>query len=107
MPNPNPNRPEKKLFPNPFYVLLLLASVAFVITTFGYLIGPTIQQQAAAKRPPGEASIALAKWFDRMGPTALAVEFVVMLASAFLAMATDRWFPSKRTKRDMSKGPLS
>jgi hypothetical protein len=99
-----PTRPEKKLFPNPFYVLLLIASVAFVVTTFGYLIGPTIQEQAAAaKRPPGQGSIVLAKWFDRMGPTALAVEFLVMLAAAFLAMATDRWFPSKRTKQDASK----
>ncbi len=96
-----PERPAKKLFPNPFYVLLLLASTAFVVTIFGYLIAPTIQQQAM-KQPARAGSLAVAEWFDAHGPVALGVEFVVMLVAAFLAMATDRWFPEKPPKKDAS-----
>jgi hypothetical protein len=90
-----PERSPKKLFPNPFYVLLLLASSLFVLTTLGYLIGPSIQGQAGHGPGPGRGSIALAVWLDRRGPWALGVEVVMMIASGLLAMATDRWFPSR------------
>jgi hypothetical protein len=82
-----PERPAKKLFPNPFYVLLLVASTLFVVTTLGYLVGPSTQEPSGAGGP--------ARWLDRHGPMALGVEFVVMLVSGLLAMATDRWFPEK------------
>jgi hypothetical protein len=95
-------RPTKKLFPNPFYVLLLLASTAFVVTALGYLISPTVLQQAANRRAadaPKPGSDALAAWFDRRGPVALGVEFGLMLVFALLAMATDRWFPAKPVRK--------
>lgn len=81
-------------FTNPFYVLLLVASVAFTVTVFGYLIGPTIQRQVLANPQdgPGPGSRALAVWLDRRGPAALAVELGVMLVAGCSAMATDRWF---------------
>jgi hypothetical protein len=79
---------------NPFYVLLLVASVAFTVTAFGYLIGPTIHRQAleSPRGGPGPGSRALADWLDRRGPTALAVELGVMMVAGCAAMATDRWF---------------
>lgn len=80
----------KKLFPNPFYVLLLAASTLFVVTVFGYLISPTMRQQAGK-----EGSTSLADWIDRNGPLALGGEIAVMIASGLLAMATDRWFSQK------------
>jgi hypothetical protein len=82
----------KKLFPNPFYVLLLVASSLFVFTVFGYLVSPTVQQQGAAPGP-GQA---VARWLDRQGPLALGIEFAVMLVSALLAMATDRWYSPRK-----------
>ncbi len=82
------DRPRKRLFPNPFYVLLLAASTLFVLTALGYLISPTVQEQAG----PGRA---LAAWLDRRGPLALGSEVAVMIASGLLAMATDRWFPAR------------
>jgi hypothetical protein len=92
------DRPSKPLFPNPFYVLLVVASTVFTVTVFAYLIGPYIQQRAldhpGAGRP-GPGSIAVTDWLDRNGPRMLAIEFLVMFFSAVLAMATDRWFPSK------------
>ena len=97
-PDPGPAaRPKaKKLFPNPFYVLLLLSSTLFVMTTLGYLIGPTVREHAKSGTP----SAGLTDWLDRRGPAALGVEFVVMFVSAFLAMATDHLFPERpaRTK---------
>ena len=96
---PTPKRPGKRLFPNPFYLLVIVVSTLFVITALGYLVAPTVIEQAAKEaRPAGFAG-----WLDRHGPTALGGEFAVMLAAALLAMATDRWFPERpprRTGRD-------
>ncbi len=72
---------------NPFYVLLMIASTLFVITTLGYLVGPFIEQRAIDGL--GNRS-ALASWFDRKGVAALAIEFAAMCVLAFLAVATDR-----------------
>jgi hypothetical protein len=90
-------RPRKPLFPNPFYVVLLLASTAFVVTALGYFVSPMVEQQALAQRGagPGPGSRALAAWFDRNGPFSLGVEFALMFVFGVLAMATDHWFPSK------------
>ena len=89
----------KPLYPNPFHVLLVIVSVAFVVTTLGWLIAPMIEQKALnpapGATPPGAGSVALAAWFDRWSVTALAVELVLIVASAFLSMATDRWFPKE------------
>ena len=91
------DRPRKPLFPNPFYVVLLLASTAFAVTALGYLVSPMVAEQGARKGAagPGDGSRALAAWFDRNGPVALGVEFVIMLLFGLLAMATDHWFPSR------------
>jgi hypothetical protein len=93
----------KRLFPNPFYVLLLAASVLFVLTTFGYLVAPLVHVQAGAA---GADARGPAAWLDRNAPTALGAEFAVMLAAGLLAMATDRWFPAKPapTRKDPPGG---
>jgi hypothetical protein len=84
-------RPRKALFPNPFYVVLLVASVVFTVTVLAYLVSPY-----AAERPDaGVGSRALVKWLDRRGPLALEVEFLVMFVAGLLAMVTDRWFTSQ------------
>ena len=77
---------------NAFYVVLLVASTAFVVTAMAYLVSPYVARRAA-DRPaggPGQGSLALAEWLDRRSPTALAIEFAVMLVSGLLAMVTDR-----------------
>ncbi len=93
------DRPGKKLFPNPFYVLLLVASVLFVVTVFAYLAGPTVRQQAAADAAHGGGPSGLADWLDRRGPLALGVEVSFMIVTGLLAMATDRWFPSRPARK--------
>ena len=71
---------------------MLIASTAFVVTALAYLVSPYVAQRAAdrAADGPGQGSLALAEWLDRRSPTALAVEFAVMLVSGLLAMLTDR-----------------
>jgi hypothetical protein len=93
------DRSPKALFPNPFYVLLLIASTVFTLTALGYLIGPSIEQRKLAhpgagpgSGAPGPGSLALSAWLDRNGPIVLAIEIGVMLVSGVLAMLTDRWF---------------
>ncbi len=95
---------QKKLFPNPFYVLLLVASTLFVLTTFGYLISPTVQEQAGPKGHHEQGTLAVAAWLDRRGPLALAIEVVSMIVFGLLAMATDRWFPSKPDRKSDPTG---
>jgi hypothetical protein len=84
-------RAGKKLFPNPFYVLLLLSSTLFVFTIFGYLIVPLLPNR------PGAGEGGPAEWLDHHAPTALGVEFLVMLSAGLVAMLTDRWFPERPT----------
>ncbi|WP_165231035.1 hypothetical protein [Aquisphaera insulae] len=75
---------------NPFFMALLAVSTLFVVTALGYLVAP----YAAGKRPveAGATSHALAGWLDRRGPLLLGLEFVVMLTTGVLAMATEDWF---------------
>lgn len=87
--------------PNPFYVLVLLSSTAFAVTALAYYIGPNIEQAAIDQLQGGPVleSMALASWFNRHGPTALAAEIAVMFVAGLLAMSTDRWFASMKTKK--------
>ena len=86
---------KRRPFPNPFYVLVVLAGTAFVVTAMGWLAAPLIQAKAkdpGAGAAPGPGSLAMAAWFDRWSPTALTVELVVMIVAGALAMLADRWF---------------
>jgi hypothetical protein len=99
----DPARP-REVFSNPFFVVLLGTSVVFVLTIFGYLVSPSIIVPNPARPRPGPNSVALAHWFDRNGPLLLGIEFVMMLLSGVLAMATDRWFsPRSKSKRDAGR----
>ena len=54
----------KKLFPNPFYVVLLISSTLFVVTALAWLVVPSILDQAAAPQAKG-GMVGLARWIDR------------------------------------------
>src|SRR4051794_32114421 len=57
---PMTDRSQKKLFPNPFYVVLLVSSTLFVLTALGYLVSPTAGGPGQDGGPA-----ALARWLDR------------------------------------------
>ncbi len=75
---------------NPFYVGLMVMSTLFVVTALGYLVAPYVIQPGQVAQ--GQASRAFAVWLDAQGPLILAVEFVIMLLSGVLAMATEDYF---------------
>ena len=50
---------KREVFANPFFVVLMLASVVFVLTVLAYLIGPSVLEPDPAKPPPTAAS---ARW---------------------------------------------
>jgi hypothetical protein len=94
-----PPQPRKlEVFANPFFVVLLGTSVLFVLTVLGYWVSMSILEPAVDRGPRGAGSLAMAKWLDRNAPLALAVEFLVMLASGMIAIATDHWFSPRRRK---------
>lgn len=95
------SRTGKRLFPNPFYVLLLISSTLFVLTILGYLVSPLLADLGRVPARPGQTS-----WLDRNAPTALGVEFAVMLASGLLAMITDRWFPERPVPEGTDSGKV-
>ncbi len=91
---------KREILSNPFFVILLVTSMLFVFTVLGYLVSPKVlEPDPAAQRPRSPGSIAMATWFDRNGPMALAIELVVMLLTGVLAMATDPWFSSRSKSR--------
>jgi hypothetical protein len=95
-------QPRKlEVFANPFFVILMGASVLFVLTVMGYWVSMSILEPGPGRRPPGAGSLALAAWLDRNAPWALAIEFVVMLASGVTAMATDHWFTPRSRKKQL------
>jgi hypothetical protein len=95
-----PSGPPRKnpFFTNPFFMVLLVVSIAFIVSALGYLVCPYVLEQA----PAGTLSRRTAEWLDARGPLLLGVEFVIMLVSAITAMATDEWFSRPRPSEPSS-----
>jgi hypothetical protein len=91
------NSRKREVFANPFFVVLMASSVAFVLTVLAYLISPRVLEPGPDQPPASARSLAMAAWLDRNAPWVLAVEFGIMLVTGVLAMATDPWF-SPRSK---------
>jgi hypothetical protein len=80
----NPSEPR-----NPFYLLLLLASLLFVVTALAYGLVPVLEEKAAeAGNPPPPSAFRDALRAD--GWKWLLVEVAVMAALALLSMGLDR-----------------
>jgi hypothetical protein len=93
------NSRKSPVLANPFYLGLIVISTLFVLTTLGYLVAPNLLEPGPAQR--GETSLAFASWLDRRGPVILGIEFLGMLVTGVLAMATDGCFleePPSRTQ---------
>ncbi len=88
-------RRKREIFANPFFAILLLASVVFVFTVLGYLSSAWILDPKPGGPPQSARSIAVAEWLDRNAPLLLGGEFVVMLATGVLAMVFDPWFSAR------------
>jgi hypothetical protein len=90
---------------NPFYLLLLLASLLFVVTALAYGVVPVLEQKAAeAGQLPPPSPFRQALRTD--APKWLLYELAVMGVFAFLSMGLDR-LRSLQKERATSRMPPS
>jgi hypothetical protein len=74
---------------NPFYFLLLVASLLFLVTALGYALVPTLEQKAAqAGQAPPPSALRDALRTD--GPIWLICELGAMVIFGMLSMGLDR-----------------
>jgi len=80
--------PSSRAFANPFYVLVVVSGVAFLLTATSY--GVMAFREIGG--PAADSDSLLLTFLDRQGIVLMAVELGVLLLASVLAMATDgRW----------------
>jgi hypothetical protein len=83
---------------NPFYLLLLLASLLFVVTAFAYGVLPVLEQKAAdAGSPPRPSAFRSAMHAD--GWKWLLYELAAMIILGVLSMGLDRLRSLKKERQ--------
>lgn len=82
---------------NPFYLLLLLASVLFVMTALAYAVVPVLEQKAldaGQQPPPSPFRVALRE----DGGSWLLIEVAAIFVLSILSMGLDRWRSLRQEK---------
>jgi len=90
----NPSEPR-----NPLYLLLLLASLVFVLTALAYAVVPALEEKAAEAGNPAPPS-ALRDALRRDGWKWLLVEVAVMVVLGVASM----WLDGRRLRRLQNTG---
>ncbi len=89
---------------NPFYILLLLASLLFAVTALAYAVVPTLEQRAAeAGRPPAASPLRDALRQD--GWKWLLYEVAAMILFGLLSMGLDRLRSLKKERAGATMPP--
>ena len=83
--------PRSDKFANPFYMLLVVVGLSFVITATAYGVMAVRAVQAATTESPA-AEHPLMTWMNRHGNTALLVELALLGACTFGAIGTDEYW---------------
>ncbi|MFM2095538.1 MAG: hypothetical protein RIS70_2662 [Planctomycetota bacterium] len=81
---------------NPFYVVLVLAAVAFTLTASAYGV-MTVRGLKPASRTEPESE--LITYMRRNGTKIMLYEIGILALASGLAMATDRYWSPERTAR--------
>jgi hypothetical protein len=76
---------------NPFYALLVVIGLAFVVTAAAYGVMATREARAAATGTPA-TDHALMRWMHEHGNTALLSELALLGACTFGAIGTDEFW---------------
>jgi hypothetical protein len=91
---------------NPFYVLLVLLGIVFLVTACAYgvmayrAISPALARQNEVHP--------LTEFLDKYGMVLLAGELVLLALASFAAMALDRWRELRRPTNDASdRAPIA
>jgi type II secretory pathway component PulF len=74
---------------NPFYALLLVASVLFVVTALAWAVVPALEKKARAAGQP-VPTLPLREVLENHGATCLLVEVAAMILFGGLSMGLDR-----------------
>lgn len=86
-------KPEPR---NPFYILLIVVSFAFVLTALAYAVVPVLEQKAReAGNPPAVSPIRESLRSD--GWLWLLVQGGAIIALGLLSMGLDRWRRLRRS----------
>ena len=76
---------------NPFYVLVVLTGLAFVLSALFYVVTLVRLQAPNGAASGSESANPLLAFFERQGEWLLLWEAAALALAAFLAMGLDRW----------------
>ena len=92
-------RRKREIFANPFFVVLLVASMVFVLTVLAYLVEPVrcSTPNAGAAAAEARARSRLAEWLDRNAPDRCwrRDSSVMLRRRASWPWLTDPWFSAR------------
>jgi hypothetical protein len=95
--------PAKKRI-NPFYILLIPAGVAFVVTAFAYGFMAFQVVNAVRAEAGRHAAHPLFQWLRVHGDMTLAIELALLAAFTFAAIGTDQWWDrAQRDREDFAR----
>jgi hypothetical protein len=92
----------KKKRSNPFYTLLVIASVAFTISACAY--GVMMYRVSTMIDEPTAGEPGLMPWLQAWGTPLLAIELGVLVVASLAAMATDGHFSRSESAREEELG---
>jgi hypothetical protein len=85
---------------NPFYVLLVVAGVLFVITACAYGVMAVRLADPARAAETSRAGAGLIALMDRHGLTIMTVELIVLAIATIAAITTDGYWSRRATSSD-------
>jgi hypothetical protein len=84
---------------NPFYALLVVAGIAFVVTAAAYCVMAYREREAAMAADAPEGEHPLMVWMSQHGSTALLGELGILAACTFGAIGTDDYWQRRADNR--------
>jgi drug/metabolite transporter (DMT)-like permease len=87
---------------NPFYAVLLVAGITFVVTAAAYGVMATRESRAAVSGKP-VAEHALMKWMHDHGDAALLGELAILGIAVFAAIGTDDYWQRRAARKQQSR----
>ena len=96
-------KPSKKSA-NPFYALLIIAGIVFVVTAAAYGVMAVREAHGTATNEP-VAEHTLMRWMSLHGNTALLVELAILGTCTFGAIATDDYWQRRAVRERNSTTP--
>jgi hypothetical protein len=94
---------KKRPFANPFYALLLVVGVAFLLTATSYGV---MAFRDVRGRPAAESGSGLMLFLDRHGGLLMAGELAILVVASLLAMATDGYWTRRAQEPDPPPGAV-